>query len=229
MAKLMPSRCQSIARRLAMRAVISRPSRLTVRVSPTLSPMPRARSGVERDERRPVIVGRPPRAGDEPRAGRQRGGIGQPAIAAQCPSRFGRHRRLFDRNPVQPGDAAAHHRHLVEAGARRAVHDLLEPGELVGLDVDKEEAGRRGRQPGFDLAGEVAFDQTPPRPARSGRCRATARSAPSARPAGADWRAPDATPDAAAGEACRRRRLPRRRQPGRWRRRRRRRRRTTAR
>ena len=44
-------------------------------------------AGVERDQRRAAVVGRPPVAGDDPRAGRRGGGIGQAAVAAQRPAR----------------------------------------------------------------------------------------------------------------------------------------------
>ena len=73
--------------------------------------------------------------------------------------RPGRYRRRFDRYAVQPGDAAAQHRHLVEAGARRRPHKRFEAGKLVRLDIDEEEAGRLGRQAAFDLAGKIALDQ----------------------------------------------------------------------
>ena len=52
------------------------------------TPQPSRHAGIERDERRPSVIRRPPAPGDDPRAFRRRRGVGQAAVAAQRPSRF---------------------------------------------------------------------------------------------------------------------------------------------
>ena len=66
----------------------------------------------------------------------------------------------------------------------------------------KKKRRRLGRQAGLDLAGEVALDQR--HRDQHGQADAERQHdlARSARPAGADWRAPGATPGGAAGRAC---------------------------
>ena len=155
----MPSRSQSICAQIGDHGGDLAAEQVDAQRVADLEPHAARQGGVEGDERRAAVVGRPPLAGGEPRASRQGRRIGQAAVAAQRPLRLGRDRRLFDRYSVQPGDAAAHHRHLVEARAGHGAHDLGEAGELVGLDIDEEKGGRLGREPVVDLAREIALDE----------------------------------------------------------------------
>src|SRR5581483_2889107 len=67
--------------------------------------------------------------------------------------------RALDRDAVQPGDAAAQHRHRLDpdAGHRRNCGEKA--GELTGLDVDDEIGRGALGEAGVDRGGEVAFDQ----------------------------------------------------------------------
>ena len=58
MTKLMPRFCQSSVRRLAIRAVMLRPSTLTVTGSPTFRPSPSRDLLLERDQRWPGLIRR---------------------------------------------------------------------------------------------------------------------------------------------------------------------------
>ena len=115
--------------------------------------------GIERDERRALIIGRPPSAGREARALRHTRGISETTVAAQHPLRFRRDRRLFHGYPVQPSDAAAHHRHLIEPRAGGGAHQRIKASELIGLDVDEEKRRRLGRHFGLDLMRKIGLDE----------------------------------------------------------------------
>ncbi len=78
-------------------------------------------------------------------------------LSAHCDS--GATAADFYRHTVQPGNAAAQHRNLVEARAGNVPDNRCEARELVRLDIDEEKSGRLGGQAVFDLAGEVALDQ----------------------------------------------------------------------
>ena len=71
-----------MSRRLATRRSMSRPSTLTRMVSPIADAPALGQAGIERDQRRAVVVGRPPLPGDDPRA-----------LAAAWRHRSGRGRR----------------------------------------------------------------------------------------------------------------------------------------
>jgi hypothetical protein len=115
--------------------------------------------GVERDQRRTVVIRRPPIAGNDTRPIRRLGGVGQPAVAAQRPFRLGRDRRLLDRRAVEPCDPPAQHRHFGKAGARDRVDDVGEPGELIRLDVDDKIGRGMLGEATLDLDGEIALHQ----------------------------------------------------------------------
>ena len=98
-----------MSRRLATFRSMSRPSTLTRIVSPISTCQPFGQAGVERDQRRAVVVGRPPLAGDELRAVRRRRGVGQAAVAAAAPRRCRaspRPGRPARRSPRRSGRAA---------------------------------------------------------------------------------------------------------------------------
>ena len=86
-------------------------------------------------------------------------GISEAAVAAQHPLGFRRDRRVFDRHAVQPGDAAAHHRHLIEPRPGAGAHQRIEAGELIGLDVDEEKGRGLGRHFRLDLMGKIGLDE----------------------------------------------------------------------
>ena len=115
----MPRFSQSTARRLAMRAVMLRPSTLTVMVSPILRSRSCADLALQRDQRLAGIIGAPPLAGDDARAGRHVRRIGDAAVAAQHPARSGRGLEIVGLDAVGRDDAAAQHRHAFERRARR--------------------------------------------------------------------------------------------------------------
>ena len=126
-----------------------------------LQPHAGGQRGVERDQRGAAVIRRPPCAGDDLGARRNVGRVGQATVAAQRPLRIGRDRRVLDRDAVEAGDAAAQHRHLGRTGdCGTARTRLLEPGELVGLDVDKKISGRVLGEPVLDLEREIAFDES---------------------------------------------------------------------
>ena len=83
-----------------------------------------------------------------------------------------------------------------------AAHDLVEAGELVGLDVDEEKgrrlAGRRCRSRARDCPRPAR-----PRPARVRPMPSESTTCAVGAPAGADWRAPAATAGGAAGASRR--------------------------
>ena len=115
--------------------------------------------GVKGNQRRALVIGRPPAAGDEAGPRRRLGRVGQAAVAAHCPLRLGRDRRRLDRRAVETGNAAAQHRHLLETRPGGRAHNVFEAGELIGLDVDEEIGRRMLGEARLDLGPQIAFDQ----------------------------------------------------------------------
>ncbi len=116
--------------------------------------------GIEGNELRAAIVGRPPLACDDARTLGRRCRIGHATVAIDRPARLRWHLYFADRLAADPGDAPAQRGHLVErTGARHGGNGLLESRDLARLDVDEEE-GRRvlGDAPG-DLLAQIALDQ----------------------------------------------------------------------
>ena len=147
MTKLMPSDRHSTWRRLAIVAVMLRPSTLTVIVSPTPRPRPSAIFCVERHQRLAAVVVRPPFALDDVRALRQVVGIGDAAVAVEHPGDLLGRLDLGDRHALQRHQAAAHHRHALDlALAAPALQERVEALGLGVRDVEEEEARRLLRQ-----------------------------------------------------------------------------------
>ena len=115
----MPRLSQSTARRLAIRAVMLRPSTLTVTVSPIFEIQIVRRPVLERYQRLAGIVGGPPLAGDDAGTVRDGGCVGDAAVAAQHPARSRRRFEILRRDPVRRDDAAAQHRHALDRRAGR--------------------------------------------------------------------------------------------------------------
>ena len=116
--------------------------------------------GIERHERRAVILGPPPVACDDVVAGGRIGGVGQSPIAAQRPGSVRRGLDLVGRNAIHRDDAGSEAGNLLHVlDARLGVDQRLEARQLGVLDVDEEEAGSFGRKLVQDLPLDVALDQ----------------------------------------------------------------------
>ena len=147
-------------------------------------------AGVERHQRRAVVVGRPPavrrRCGCPAAARRHRSGRGRRAAptrvrASRAPGRRAR------RSPRRCGRAGWAPAASPRRPAARCTSGF-EARQLAVLDVDEEEARRVGRQLLGDLALHVALDQRHGGQRGQAEPDATAASAASPRPAGAGWR-----------------------------------------
>ena len=166
MTKLMVKVAQSSRRRLAMRPVTSRPRTLTVMLSPSLRPKASATLGIEGDQRRPLVIRRPPGARDEAAALGQGRCPGDAAIALEHPSLARGPRQLLHRHVVHARDAPAQHGNALEiAHPRLAQRQFVEGGDLVRLDVDEVEGGCARRHRLLELAGADCPPPSPPRPA----------------------------------------------------------------
>ena len=114
----------------------------------------------QRDQRRPVMVRGPPFAGNDLRARRRVGGVGEADVALHHPFRAGRDLGLSHRHAVDTHDPAAQHRHAAAVvGAGGLGDQPFEGRDLVFLNVEEKE----GRPLAFpllaDLGAEIALDQ----------------------------------------------------------------------
>ena len=159
--KLMASVCHSMRRSEAIVASMSRPSTFTVMVSPSFDAEGLGQRLVERDELRPVIVGRPPFAGDDARALGRRRRIGDAAVAVDRPARLGRHVRprstglppILTMRPRSDGTLSS------APAPGTAAMAFSKVGDLGRLDVDEEEGRRVARDALRDLLAQIALDQ----------------------------------------------------------------------
>ena len=121
------------------------------------TPVGRGDLVLDRDERRPGVVRRPPRAGHQLGPRRRLGGVAEAAVAPQRPVLDP---GLIHRHALDADDAAPDHRpELQDVRTVDRGHRLLEAVGLVPLDVHEEHAGRALGQMQLDLGREIALEQ----------------------------------------------------------------------